>query len=399
MILSERTAAVVPSATVVLNSKVLELKRSGVEVIKMNIGEPDFNTPENICAAAKAAMDQGQTRYTAVPGTIELREAIAQKLHRDNGLSYDPSEICVTTGAKLALMETLMATVQKGDEVIIPTPCWVSYENMVRIAGATPVFVPTSTDPENRFALDVDAIRSAVTDRTRAVVINTPNNPTGAVYSEESLRQLVDLAIAHNFIVITDEVYEKLVYGGKTHCSAASFSEAAKACCVTVNGFSKSYAMTGWRLGYLAGPKELVKAVSKLQGHITSGTSSVSQAAGVEALTGPQDSILQMRQAFDRRRQLMQRMCNEIPHVSCREALGAFYLMPDLSWYFGKSVDGKVIANAQDIAAYLLEAAHIAVVPGDAFRAPDCIRLSYSNSMENIERGMKQMRQALERLN
>lgn len=396
--LSDRVTAVKPSATVELNARVLALRRSGVDIIKLNIGEPDFNTPENIRRAAKTAMDSGQTRYTPVPGTPELRSAIAEKLLRDNGLRYDPAQICVTTGAKQALLETLMAIVQPGDEVIIPTPCWVSYESMVSIAGAVSVLVPTLQDPDRRFALDIAAIRAAVTERTRAVLINTPNNPTGVVYSRESLEQLVELAVEYDLIVIADEIYEKLIYGGARHYSPAALSDAAMERCVTVNGFSKSYAMTGWRLGYLAGPKELVKAVSKLQGHITSCTSSVSQAAGLEALTGSQASVEEMRRAFDERRQLMQQLCGQLPHVTCGPAQGAFYLTPDFSWYCGKCADGKTLADSADIAGYLLDAAHVAVVPGDAFRAPGHLRLSYSNSVENIRRGMEQIRLALERI-
>lgn len=396
--LSERVAAVAPSATVELNARVLALRRSGVNIIKLNIGEPDFNTPENIRKAAQVAMDNGQTRYTSVPGTQELREAIAQKLLQDNGLRYDPAQICVTTGAKQALIETLLVLVQPGDEVIIPTPCWVSYESMVNIAGAVPVFVPASQNPETRFQLDVAAIRGAVTKRTRAVLINTPNNPTGVVYGQESLQELVDLAAERDLIIIADEIYEKLIYGDARHCSPASLSDEAMARCVTINGFSKSYAMTGWRLGYLAGPKELVKAVSKLQGHITSCTSSVSQAAGLEALTGPQSSVTVMCQAFDERRKLMQKLCSELPHVTCGEAQGAFYLMPDFSWYCGKTGNGTLLSDSIDLAGYLLDTAHVAVVPGDAFRSPGCLRLSYSNSTENIQRGMEQIHAALERL-
>ncbi len=398
MKLSDRTRAVPPSATVELNARVLELKRSGINVIKLNIGEPDFDTPENIREAAKHAIDNGQTRYTAVTGTLDLRQAICRKLQAENGLSYEVSEICVTTGAKQALLETMMAAVQPGDEVILPTPCWVSYESMVQIAGATPVFVSTSQKEETLFQLDLQAIERAITEKTRAIIINTPNNPTGVVYSEESLRKLAELAVKHDFLIVADEIYEHLIYGDAVHFSIASISEEVRQRVITINGFSKSYAMTGWRLGYMAGPKEFIKAVTRLQGHITSATSSISQAAGVEAISGPQDSVELMRKEFDARRQLMLRLCLEIPHVTCTNPTGAFYLMPNVSWYFGKSANGKIVANAKDLAAYLLEAAKVAVVPGDAFRAPECIRLSYSNSQENIEAGMKLIRDALAQL-
>ena len=397
MKLSDRANAIHGSATVELNARVLALKKSGVDIIKFNIGEPDFNTPENICDAGKRAMDEGKTRYTAVPGTAELREQISKKLREDNGLSYAVNEICVTTGAKQAIFETMMALVQAGDEVIIPTPCWVSYESMVKIAGAEPVFVPTK-QTDDLFNLDIPAIAAAVTPKTRAIIINTPNNPTGVVYPKETLLELLELAVKHDFMIIADEIYEKLIYNGQKHFSIASVSEEAKAHVVTINGFSKSYAMTGWRLGYLAGPQELVKAVQRLQGHITSAACSISQAAALEALAGPQDSVAEMKAAFDENRVTMFKLCSQIPHVTCREPDGAFYLMPDVSWYYGKSADGTQVKNSADLANYLLEKAHVAVVPGDSFRAPDCIRLSYSNSLKNIERGMEQMRQALAEL-
>lgn len=398
MRLSNRANAIHGSVTVELNARVLALKKGGVNIIKFNIGEPDFNTPANICDAGKHAMDEGKTHYTAVPGMVELREQISRKLLEDNNLSYSTNEICVTTGAKQALFETMMALVQEGDEVIIPTPCWVSYESMVKIAGAEPVLVPTKQEGEDRFNLDIPAIEAAVTSNTRAIIICTPNNPTGVVYSESVLLELLDLAIRYELIIVADEIYEKLIYNGQKHFSIASVSEKAKAHVVTINGFSKSYAMTGWRLGYLAGPKELVNAVQRLQGHITSATCSISQAAGIEALAGPQASVEKMKEAFNTNRLAMYRLCNEIPHLTCREPDGAFYLMPDVSWYYGKSVDGVTIHNSVDLANYLLDKAHVAVVPGDGFRSPECIRLSYSNSLENIERGMEQMKQAFMQL-
>lgn len=398
MKLSKRAVATTPSVTVELNARVLELKNSGVDIIKFNIGEPDFNTPRPICDAAKLAMDQGQTKYTAVPGTAALRQAIAGKLERDNHVWYNSSEICVTTGAKQALFETVMALAEEGDEVIIPTPCWVSYESMVAIAGAKAVLVPTVEAGENQFDLDIPAIERAITPNTRAIIINTPNNPTGVVYGEALLRELADLAIRHGILIISDEVYEKLLYNDKCHFSIASISEEAKQHAVTVNGYSKTYAMTGWRLGYLAGPKELIKAVSRLQGHITGGTCSISQAAGLAADTGDDDSVEQMRQIFDRRRQQMLSICRELLGVSCREPDGAFYLMPDFSSYYGKRAGERLIQNSVDLAGYLLEEAHVAVVPGDGFRAPNCLRLSYSTSEACIEKGMGQIRAALEKL-
>lgn len=398
MTFSDRVNAVAPSATSVLNARILELKNAGMDIIKINIGEPDFNTPDNICKAASDAMRGGETKYTGIPGTIALRKAISRKLKEDNGLEYTIDEICVTTGAKQALMETIMAIVQQGDEVIIPTPCWVSYESMVKINGATPVFVSTSQAFETRYELDIDTIESAITDRTKAIIICNPNNPTGIVYSESSLRSLMELAIKHDILIISDEIYEKLVYDGAQHFSIASISEEAKSHTVTVNGFSKSYAMTGWRLGYLCAPKELIKAVTKLQSHNTSNACSIAQAAGVEALRGPQESVAAMCSEFDRRRRMMYTAWNELPHITCPNSKGAFYLLPDVSWYYGKKAGGKTIRNAQDFANYLLDEARVAVVPGDAFRAPDCIRVSYSNSYENLEIALERVRKALEKI-
>lgn len=398
MKLSKRAMSVSPSATVELNARVLELKNNGVDIIKFNIGEPDFNTPASICDGAKRAMDDGQTKYTAVPGTKALRQAIAAKQERENGIHYDLSELCVTTGAKQALFETLMALVETGNEVIIPTPCWVSYESMVTIAGAEPILVPTIQEGDCRYDLDLSAIEEAVTPRTRAIVINTPNNPSGAVYSETSLRGLADLAVRKDLLVISDEVYEKLIYNGKRHFSIASISKEAKEHVVTINGFSKTFAMTGWRLGYLAGPKALVKAVSGLQGHITGGTSSISQAAGVAALADDGASAEQMRRIFDARRKKMLFLCRQLPDVTCREPDGAFYLLPDFSRYFGRNVGERVIRNSLDLAGYLLDEAHVAVVPGDSFRAPKCLRFSYSTSEQNIEEGMGRIKAALKKL-
>lgn len=391
---SKRANSISPSVTVELNAKVAQMIRDGIDVVKMNIGEPDFDTPKHVKEAAKKAIDDGFTKYTPVPGIPELKKAISEKLLRDNHLAYRPDEICVSTGAKQAIMNALLAIAGEGDEVIIPIPCWVSYESMVEIAGAKSVTVPTKKD----FRLDFQAIERAISKKTRAIIINTPNNPTGTVYGEEDLMRLAKLADRHDFYIISDEVYEKLTYNGARHISVASLSEAAWNHTVTVNGVSKSYAMTGWRIGYLAGPKELVKKASALQSHMTSASNSIAQKAALAAIAGPQDSVEEMRREFDRRRQVMYERLNRMDGVSCQDSCGAFYLMPDVSSFYGKKSDGKVLNHSVDLAEYLLEEAQIAVVPGAAFRAPDYLRLSYSNSMENLMRGLDRMEEALKKL-
>lgn len=392
---SERANSVTPSATVELNAKVAQLIQDGIDVIKLNIGEPDFNTPDNIKQAAKDAIDNNFTRYTAVPGIPALRQAIAEKLKNDNGLTYQPNEICVGTGAKQALFEAALVLAQAGDEIILPTPCWVSYEDISKITGATPVLVETKKTEKDRFHLDLDAIERAVSPNTKAIIINTPNNPAGVVYHHEELAQLAELAIKHDFWIISDEVYEKLLYNDARHVSIASVSPEAWARTVTINGCSKTYAMTGWRVGYAAAPQTFIKKMQGLQSHITSGINAISQKAAVAAISGPQDSVEEMRKHFAARREMMFEKLNRIPGVYCANAEGAFYLLPDISSYFGCKWAGGTIKDSHDMAAYLLDAAKIAVVPGDSFRAPGCVRLSYSNSMERLQEGMARMEKAL----
>lgn len=394
MKISERAKSLSPSVTVELNAKVGQMIRGGRDIVKMNIGEPDFDTPQNVKEAAKSAIEAGFTKYTPVPGILELRKEICRKFLCDNHITYSADEICVTAGAKQAIMNAILTVAEAGDEIIIPTPCWVSYESMVQIAGATPVLVPTKKD----FSLDLDAIEKAVNERTCGIIINTPNNPSGVVYSEEALTALAGLALKYDFYVISDEVYEKLVYGNARHVSIASLSEDAREHTITVNGVSKAYAMTGWRIGYMAGPKEIIKKASGLQGHMTSGANAIAQKAALEAIGGPQDSVELMRTEFDRRRKAMYEKLNQMEHVVCQNADGAFYLMPDITWFFGKRAGETVIEDSLTMADYLLEEAQIAVVPGDGFFAPGKIRLSYSNSMENLMRGLERMEKALKKL-
>lgn len=394
--LTKRIQNISPSMTLELTGKVADLKRQGIDVIAYNLGEPDFGTPENICNAAKAAIDAQKTKYTAVSGIAELREAICEKLQKDNHVTYAPNQICVGTGAKQPLVDAVLALCEEGDEVIVPTPCWVSYLEMVKLSGADPVLVRNRE--EDGFALNIEGIKKAITPKTKAIMINTPNNPTGAVYTEKDLRALAALACEHDFYIISDEVYEKLIYESKAHFCVASVSDEVKERCVIINGFSKAYSMTGWRIGYAAGNAALIKGMSSLQGHTTSNTCSIAQYAALEALRGPQESLEIMRKEFDKRRRFLVNRLNQMEGITCVNADGAFYLMPNVTAFYGRSYNGKVIADSFSLADFLLEEARIAVVPGGAFEAPDNLRISYSNSMESLITGMDRMEEALKKL-
>lgn len=394
--LTKRIQNISPSMTLELTGKVADLKRQGIDVIAYNLGEPDFGTPENICNAAKAAIDAQKTKYTAVSGIAELREAICEKLQKDNHVVYAPNQICVGTGAKQPLVDAVLALCEEGDEVIVPTPCWVSYLEMVKLSGADPVLVRNRE--EDGFALNIEGIKKAITPKTKAIMINTPNNPTGAVYTEKDLRALAALACEHDFYIISDEVYEKLIYESKAHFCVASVSDEVKERCVIINGFSKAYSMTGWRIGYAAGNAALIKGMSSLQGHTTSNTCSIAQYAALEALRGPQESLEIMRKEFDKRRRFLVNRLNQMEGITCVNADGAFYLMPNVTAFYGRSYNGKVIADSFALADFLLEEARIAVVPGGAFEAPDNLRISYSNSMESLITGMDRMEEALKKL-
>lgn len=394
--ISDRILQMTPSATVELAGKVSDLKAQGVDILSFSLGEPDFQTPENIIRAADRAMEDGFTKYTAAAGLPDLREAICEKLQRDNGLRYTPGQIIVTTGAKQAIYNALMALCNPGDEVIIPTPCWVSYVEMVKLAGAVPVLVPTRE--EDGFTPDIQTLRAAVTGRTAAILFNSPNNPTGAVYGRETLRAIGELALEKGFWLISDEIYEKLIYDGEVHYSVAALCPEAKDRCIVINGLSKSYAMTGWRVGYAAGPAPTIKGMCSLQGHTTSNTNTIAQKAAVEALRGPQDSVTAMHDEFARRREVMIQRLNAMPGVRCADVKGAFYTFPNVSALYGKSADGRTIRDSSGLAAFLLEKAHIAVVPGVAFEAPDYLRLTYASSMREITEGMDRMERCLRTL-
>jgi aspartate aminotransferase len=391
--LTKRLRNMTPSATVEMSTRIEELRRNGIHIVAFNIGEPDFDTPENIREAAHKAINEGYTKYTEVAGTFELRKAICEKLNKENDVRYQPDQIVVSNGSKQSLFNAVLALCEIGDEVILPAPYWVSYPEMIRLAQATPVVVQMSE--REGFQLNVRKIEEAITAKTKAIITNTPNNPTGAVYSEAALRELGNLAVRHDLYIIIDEVYEKLIYEDARHISIASLSSTIKERTVTVNGFSKGYAMTGWRIGYAAGPREIIRGMTSLQGHMTSGANAVSQKAALEALKGPQESIDFMRKRFHERKKLLVERLREINGLTCADAQGAFYLMPNVSGLFGMSDDGKVLGDSVDVANFLLEKAKIAVVPGAAFGAPDNIRVSYSTSSENIELGMERMRKAL----
>lgn len=361
--IAKRVQRIQPSQTVEITNKVAKLEGEGKKIIRFNIGEPDFQTPEYICQAAAEAMEQGFTRYTPVMGITELRWAICAKLKSDNQVEYSVDEVTIGAGAKQCIAAALLAVCSPGDEVIVPYPCWVSYTELVKLAEAVPVLVPCRED----FTLDIPAIEKAVTKRTKAIIINTPNNPTGAVYDRSSIEELAALAVEKDFYIISDEVYEKFVYHGKEHVSPASLSEEVKEHTILINGFSKTYAMTGWRIGYVAAPGEIIRAINVLQSQMLSCVQSLSQKAAVAALTGSQEPVRMMTAEFEKRRNYMMDRLNGMPGITCADSMGAFYLLPDVTGCYGKRYGDMVLENDMQVAEYLLDVAGIAVVPGTAF--------------------------------
>ena len=393
--ISERVMALSPSATFAMSQKAADLKATGLDVISLSVGEPDFNTPDHIKEAAKKAIDDNFSFYTPVPGYLSLREAICRKLKRENGLDFTPAQIVVGNGAKQELCDVILSVVNKGEEVLIPVPAWVSYMEMVKIAEGVPVLIYAG--PEQKFKVTPQQLEAAITPKTKAVLICSPSNPTGSVYSKEELQGLVDvLARYPDIIVIADEIYEHITYVGPT-TSLASFPE-IKDRVVVINGVSKAYAMTGWRIGYCAAPLPIAKAVSKLHGEYTSNCSSIAQKAAEAAYDGPQDCVEQMRQAFERRRDLIVGLAKQIPGFNVTVPDGAFYIFPEVSALFGKKAGDKVISSADDLAMYLLEEALVASVSGAAFGAPDCLRFSYATSDEKLIEAMGRVKAAVEQL-
>ncbi len=393
--LSDRLNRLAPSATLAMSQKSNEMKAQGVDVINMSVGEPDFNTPENIKEAAKKAIDDNFSRYSPVPGYPDLRKTIVAKLKNENGLDYTANEVIVGTGGKQGICNVILALVNPGDEVIIPAPYWVSYPQMVKLAGGVPVTV--SAGFEQDFKMTAEQLENAITDKTKMLILCSPSNPTGSVYSKEELASLAEVLRKHpDVFVLADEIYEHINYVGKHHSIAQE--PGLKEQVIVANGVSKAYAMTGWRIGFLAGPEWIIKGCNKLQGQYTSGTCSVSQKAAEAAYTLDQSAVEKMRQAFERRRDLIVKLAKEVPGLEVNVPQGAFYLFPKCNSYFGKSNGEKTINNSTDFAMYLLEEAHVATVGGDAFGDPDCFRMSYATSDENIVEAIRRIKEALAKL-
>lgn len=393
--LSDRLNRLAPSATLAMSQKSSEMKAQGIDVINMSVGEPDFNTPDHIKDAAKKAIDDNYSRYSPVPGYMDLREAISAKLKRENGLDYGVNEILVSNGAKQSVCNTVMALVNDGDEVIIPAPYWVSYPQMAKLAGGVPVIVEAGF--EQNFKITPEQLEAAITSKTKLLIICSPSNPTGSVYSEEELTGLAEVIKRHDGLyVLADEIYEHINYIGKHHSIAKV--PGMKERTIVVNGVSKAYAMTGWRIGFIAAPEWIVKGCNKLQGQYTSGPCSVSQKAAVDAYNASQDCVEQMRKAFERRRDLIVSLAREIPGLEVNVPEGAFYLFPKCSSFFGKTDGVRTISNSTDFALYLLEVGHVATVAGDAFGDPECFRMSYATSDDNIREAMSRIKEALARL-
>jgi aspartate aminotransferase len=395
--LASRLDPIKPSITLAVTAKAARLKAEGIDVISFGAGEPDFDTPKHIKDAAVAALDKGVGKYTDVAGVLPLRKAIAAEMSRVHKAAFDPANVLVSTGAKHSLYNVFMALIDPGDEVLVPAPYWVSYPDMVMLAGGTPVTLPTKASDD--FAVTAAQVAAAYTTKTRAIVLNNPSNPTGAVYTRAQIEALAEVVVAKDLLVISDDIYRSLVYGGAEYVSIAAISQALADRTILVDGVSKTYAMTGWRIGYTtvtAALAPLVKAMNKIQGQSTSNPSHISQIATLAALTGPQDCVETMRKAFDERRLAMVKLLRAIPNVACREPKGAFYAFPDFGAYVGKTTPhGNVIANDVELCDWLLDAGKVAVVPGSGFGAPGYVRLSYACSMANIESGVARIASTL----
>jgi aspartate aminotransferase len=391
--ISKRVRSIKPSPTLAIDAKAKALKQQGVKVINFGAGEPDFDTPQNIKTAAINAITSGFTKYCPVPGTLEIKNAIIEKLKRDNNLIYAPEQIIVSSGAKHSLYNLFQSIIDDGDEVIVPAPFWVSYPDMIALAGGKTVIIQTSD--KTNFTITPESIEQALTPKTKAIVINSPSNPTGATYSKEELKAIADVCVKNKILIISDDIYEKLIYDNFKFTSIAQVFPEAKDITVVINGLSKTYAMTGWRIGYAAGPKDIISAMSKIQSQSTSNASSISIKAAVEALNGSQECVESMRKEFKKRRDYIVERLNSIPAIKCKKPQGAFYVFPNIKKLLGKTFNGKTINTDLELSDYLLNDAKIAVVPGTAFGAEGYIRLSYSTSIENIKSGMDRLESVL----
>ena len=397
MKLARRLSVVEPSPTLAVSAKAAKLKAAGVDVVSFGAGEPDFDTPEHIKDAAKKALDAGATKYTLVEGTVPLRKAVATWIGKAHGFTIDPAEVIVSSGAKQSIYNAVFALVDEGDEVIIPTPAWVSYNDIVKLAGGRPINVPTKA--EENFQVRAEDVAKAITPRTKMILVCSPSNPTGAIYDESTLRALAKLAVEKDLWLMTDDIYRTLVYGDGKFFQPATISPEVKAKTLIIDGVSKAFAMTGWRVGFTVAPKPVVEAMATLQGQSTTHAASVAQAAALAAIEGPTDELEKMRVEFDKRRKVMVARLREIPGVTCVEPKGAFYAFPDLSTFVGrKTPEGKTIENDVQLCEWLIEAAKVAVVMGSAFGAPGFVRLSYATSMKNVEEGVRRMAEALPKL-
>lgn len=386
MNLSKKAGNISPSITLSITAKANELKAQGIDVVSFGAGEPDFNTPQNIINAAIKAMQDGKTKYTPAGGILELKKTICKKFKDDNNLEYKPDQITISTGAKQCLANTFMAILNPGDEVLIPVPYWVSYPELVKLADGVPVFVETLK--ENNYKYTIADLEKAVSDKTKAILINSPNNPTGTIYNKAELMEIAEFAKKYNLLIISDEIYEKLIYDGEKHISIASLSQDAFERTIVINGVSKTYAMTGWRLGYVAASKEITKLMTSIQSHMTSNVNTITQYATIEALNGPVEDLKNMVKEFERRRNFMVDRLSKIDGVSIIKPSGAFYIMVNISSYFNTTFKGEEIKNSVDFARVLLDEEKVAVIPGAGFGLDEYVRLSYATSMEIIERGI-----------
>jgi aspartate aminotransferase len=395
-VLSNRAKSLKPSPTLAINAKAKSMLAQGIHVISFGAGEPDFDTPENIKYAAKKALDEGFTKYTPVGGIDELKDAIIKKFQRDSGLSYKRSEVLVSCGGKHSFYNLAQAIFDQGDEVIIPAPYWVSYPPIVSLAGGSPMIVETTE--KNEFKITPEALKKAITPKTKALIINSPSNPTGSAYTKKELEKIAEIALSKNIFVISDEIYEKIVYDGFQFTSIASLSEEMKKRTIIVHGVAKTYSMTGWRIGYTAGSEEIISAMNNIQSQSTSNPTSIAQKASVEALIGPQSEVEKMVSAFSQRRNYIVDRLNKMQGVSCYKPVGAFYVFPNFSSYYGKAYQGKKIENSTSLADYFLDVAKVAVVPGIEFGANPFERLSFATSMENIKEGLDRVGEAIKKL-